>query len=122
MMYKFTFRGLKMLAIAMPFEEYAKIDTGSVGQFFTPVGAVAVNIKYLGTPLLLFDAERMTIELVRHEVWHMAMWSSMTGATTSLTTDDSEEIGAEIFAYFAKDLIKLSDTIYKELTKTKEKK
>ena len=122
MMYKFTFRGLKMLAIAMPFEEYAKVDTGSVGQFFTPEGAVTVNKKYLGIPLLVFDAERMTIELVRHEVWHMAMWSSMTGTTTSLTTEDSEEIGAEIFAYFSRDLIKLSDTLYKELTKTKEKK
>lgn len=58
--------------------------------------------------------ESLNEELVIHELVHVYYDSICTGSA-NINQDDFEEISAEMFAKYGKDIIKLSDALLKEL-------
>jgi len=62
-----------------------------------------------------FDADKLVLSLVRHELLHVYVDSCMLYSTTSISSEDKEEIIAEILEYHMNDYLKYGKEIYKKI-------
>lgn len=64
-----------------------------------------------------FKASRLSMELVKHEIFHAYFYTSLT-ETALLEPLQVEECAAELFAYFGAEMIKTSDHVFKKFNRS----
>lgn len=63
---------------------------------------------------VVVNSDDLTIETVRHELWHAA-YECLCVSTASLKKIQMEEVNCELFSLHGESLLKLARKLYKEL-------
>lgn len=82
--------------------------------FVRRFGNDTAAITILEDRKIYFHHNDFTKEIIRHEIYHAALFQTCT-ESASLTNDQFEEVACDVFGRFGPRLNRLANLIYKEL-------
>ena len=83
--------------------------------YLLAIGSDSMGVTDKNTREITLSRAHLSTELIRHELFHAYCSSCCIDSTHQLTTDDFEEIAAEIVGYHAEDICKTAKKLYNTL-------